>query len=128
MLATHHFSLVTAPLHLADDVALFDLILLLWIPFSWFCFHSALSMVFLLGAQAIFLLAILNILLYQILTPLEERRPLDQYGPQHEEYQRSILRFVPAFGRKRQTRILSRNGRFPCTTASVSSSSSPQEG
>ena len=43
-----------------------------------------LSMAFLTGARPIFLLAFLNILLYQILAPLEERELLDQYGPQYE--------------------------------------------
>jgi protein-S-isoprenylcysteine O-methyltransferase Ste14 len=58
-----------------------------------------LSMAFLTGAQAIFLLAILNVLLYQILAPLEERELLDQYGPHYEAYRRSVPRFVPHLGR-----------------------------
>jgi protein-S-isoprenylcysteine O-methyltransferase Ste14 len=107
MLVTYHFSLITTSLHLTDDLALFYLILLLWIPFFWILLYMLmpLSMASLPGAPAIFLLAILNILLYQMVTPLEERRLLEQYGPQYEEYQRSIPRFVPEFGRKRQTRI-----------------------
>jgi protein-S-isoprenylcysteine O-methyltransferase Ste14 len=54
-----------------------------------------LSMAFLTGAPAIFLLAFLNILMYQILAPLEERELLGQYGPQYKEYQRMVPRFVP---------------------------------
>jgi len=49
--------------------------------------------------ELIFLLAFLNILLYQILAPFEERALLDQYGPVYEEYRRSVPRFVPHLGR-----------------------------
>jgi protein-S-isoprenylcysteine O-methyltransferase Ste14 len=66
-----------------------------------------LSMAFLTGALAIFLLAFLNILVYQILAPLEERKLLDQYGPQYEDYQRSVPRFVPHLGRTPEARISS---------------------
>ncbi len=66
-----------------------------------------LSMAFLTGAVAIFLLAILNILMYQILAPLEERKLLDQYGPQYRDYQRAVPRFVPHLGRSPEARISS---------------------
>lgn len=66
-----------------------------------------LSMAFLTGAPAIFLLAILNILMYQILAPLEERKLLDQYGPEYRDYQRAVPRFVPRLGRPREARISS---------------------
>jgi protein-S-isoprenylcysteine O-methyltransferase Ste14 len=64
-----------------------------------------LSMAFLTGAQAIFLLAFPNILLYQVVTPLEERELLDQYGPPYEDYRRSVPRFVPHLGRTPEARI-----------------------
>jgi protein-S-isoprenylcysteine O-methyltransferase Ste14 len=66
-----------------------------------------LSMALLTGASAIFLLAFLNILLYQILAPLEERELLGQYGPQYEDYRRLVPRFVPHLGRPPQARITS---------------------
>ena len=66
-----------------------------------------LSMAFLTGAQSIFLLAFLNVLLYQILAPLEERELLDQYGPQYEDYQRLVPRFVPHLGRTPEARTSS---------------------
>jgi protein-S-isoprenylcysteine O-methyltransferase Ste14 len=68
---------------------------------------SILSMAFLTGAPAIFLLAFLNILMYQILAPLEERELRDQYGPQYEDYQRLVPRFVPRLGRMPEARISS---------------------
>ena len=64
-----------------------------------------LSLAFLTGAQAIFLLAFLNILLYQVVTPLEERELLGQYGPPYEDYRRSVPRFVPHLGRTPEARI-----------------------
>jgi protein-S-isoprenylcysteine O-methyltransferase Ste14 len=66
-----------------------------------------LSMAFLTGAQAIFLLAFLSVLLYQILAPLEERELLDQYGSHYADYRRSVPRFVPHLGRTPETRISS---------------------
>jgi protein-S-isoprenylcysteine O-methyltransferase Ste14 len=58
-----------------------------------------LSMAFLTGAPAIFFLAFLNVLMYQLLAPFEERALLDQYGPQYENYRRSVPRFVPRLRR-----------------------------
>jgi protein-S-isoprenylcysteine O-methyltransferase Ste14 len=66
-----------------------------------------LSMAFLTGAPAIFLLAFLNILMYQILAPLEERKLLDQYGPQFEDYRRLVPRFLPRLRRTPEVRVSS---------------------
>ena len=147
---TRHLSLANGFLQLIDYIALFYLILLLWIPFFWFVFHPVirfwrrlagltelnpkhrlcgvirtgiyarlrhpryllymlmiLSMAFLTGAPTFFLLAFLNILMYQILAPLEERKLLDQYGPQYEDYRRLVPRFVPHLVRTPEARISS---------------------
>lgn len=66
-----------------------------------------LSMAFLTGARPIFLLAILNILLYQILAPLEEGELLDQYGPKYEDYRRAVPRFLPHLRRTSEDPISS---------------------
>jgi protein-S-isoprenylcysteine O-methyltransferase Ste14 len=58
------------------------------------------------AALAIFLLAILSILLYQILARLEERALLDQYGPQ-EAYRWSVPQFVPRLRRRSEAQISS---------------------
>lgn len=65
------------------------------------------SMALLTGARDIFLLAILNILLYQFLAPLEERELLDQYGLEYEAYRQSVPRFVPRLGRRPEVQISS---------------------
>jgi protein-S-isoprenylcysteine O-methyltransferase Ste14 len=65
------------------------------------------SMALLTGTLTIFLLAILNILLYQVLAPLEERELLDQYGLQYEAYRQSVPRFVPRLGRRPEVEISS---------------------
>lgn len=64
-----------------------------------------LSVAFLTGEPAIFLLAFLTILLYQVVAPFEERGLLDQYGPPYADYRRSVPRFVPHLGRTPETRI-----------------------
>ncbi|MBZ5566049.1 MAG: hypothetical protein LAP13_26980 [Acidobacteriia bacterium] len=61
---------------------------------------TLLSMALLTGARGIFLLAILSILLYQVVAPLEERELLDQYGPPYAAYRESVPRFLPRLWRK----------------------------
>jgi protein-S-isoprenylcysteine O-methyltransferase Ste14 len=63
-----------------------------------------LGMALLTGSAAIFLLAFLNALLLQVVAPLEERKLLDQYGPQYEDYRRAVPRFVPHLGRTPEAR------------------------
>ena len=60
---------------------------------------------FLTGAKGYFLLVILNILLYQIAIPLEERELLEHYGPQYEAYARSVARLMPLPWRKTKPQI-----------------------
>ena len=66
-----------------------------------------LGMAFLTGVPAIFLLAFLSVLLYQVVAPLEERKLLDPYGPQDEDYRQLVPRFVPRLGRMPKARISS---------------------
>ncbi len=47
------------------------------------------------GAVGIFLLAIITILLYLIVAPLEERELCEHYGPEYEAYARDVPRFLP---------------------------------
>ncbi len=61
---------------------------------------TLLSMALLTGAEGIFSLAILSILLYQVVAPLEERELLDQYGPPYAAYRESVPRFLPRLWRK----------------------------
>jgi protein-S-isoprenylcysteine O-methyltransferase Ste14 len=53
------------------------------------------------GAAGIFLLAIVTILLYYIVAPLEERELRKQYGAVYEAYARAVPRFVP----RRKTKL-----------------------
>ncbi|MBI1940444.1 MAG: isoprenylcysteine carboxylmethyltransferase family protein [Acidobacteria bacterium] len=56
---------------------------------------SFLGLAFLTGAVGIFLLAIVTILLYLIVAPLEERELRDSYGAEYEAYARAVPRFLP---------------------------------
>lgn len=54
-----------------------------------------LGLAFLTGAAGIFLLAIVTILLYLIVAPLEERELREAFGPQYDAYAREVPRFIP---------------------------------
>jgi protein-S-isoprenylcysteine O-methyltransferase Ste14 len=53
------------------------------------------------------LLAIVNILLYQMVVLLEERELLDHYGSEYEAYMRAVPRFVPRLWRKTEPQTFS---------------------
>ncbi len=59
-----------------------------------------LGLALLTGAVGIFLLAIVTILLYLIVAPLEERELREHYGADYEAYTRAVPRFVPRLWRK----------------------------
>ena len=52
------------------------------------------------GTLGNFLLAIVTVLLYQIVAPLEERELREHYGAEYEAYARLVPRFVPRIRRK----------------------------
>jgi len=58
------------------------------------------GLAFLTGAVGIFVLAIITILLYLIVAPLEEQELREQYGAEYEAYAREVSRFVPRLRRK----------------------------
>jgi protein-S-isoprenylcysteine O-methyltransferase Ste14 len=57
------------------------------------------------GAVGIFLLAIVTILMYLIVVPLEERELRARYGGEHETYAQEVPRFLPRLRRKNQPPI-----------------------
>ncbi len=59
-----------------------------------------LALALLSGAAGIFLLAIVTVLLYLIVAPLEERELREHYGADYEAYAREVPRFVPRLWRK----------------------------
>jgi protein-S-isoprenylcysteine O-methyltransferase Ste14 len=58
------------------------------------------------GAVGIFLLAILTVLLYLIVAPLEERELRQQYGPAYDAYRSEVPRFLPLRRRRSRPRII----------------------
>jgi protein-S-isoprenylcysteine O-methyltransferase Ste14 len=60
---------------------------------------SFVGLALLTGAVGIFLLAIITILLYLIVAPLEERELREHYGPEYEAYARDVPRFLPRLRR-----------------------------
>jgi protein-S-isoprenylcysteine O-methyltransferase Ste14 len=54
------------------------------------------------GAVGIFLLAMVTVLLYYIVAPLEERELREHYGAEYEAYAQAVPRFVPRLRRKIQ--------------------------
>ena len=57
------------------------------------------GLAFLTGAYGIFLLAILTVVMYLMVTPIEERELRNEYGTDYESYARAVPRFLPRFRR-----------------------------
>jgi protein-S-isoprenylcysteine O-methyltransferase Ste14 len=66
---------------------------------------SFLGLALLTGALGIFLLAIMTVLLYLIVAPLEERELREQYGVEYEAYAQAVPRFVPRLRRTLKPQI-----------------------
>ncbi len=61
---------------------------------------TLLGLSFLTGAVGIFVLAIITVLMYLIVAPLEERELRDHYGAEYEAYTRDVPRFFPRLRRR----------------------------
>ena len=57
------------------------------------------------GAVGIFVLAILTVLLYLIVAPLEERELRQQYGQEYEAYRSEVPRYLPRLRRRTNPHI-----------------------
>jgi protein-S-isoprenylcysteine O-methyltransferase Ste14 len=53
----------------------------------------------------VFLLAILTVLLYLIVAPLEERELQEQYGEAYEKYAQQVPRFIPRLRRRNDPQV-----------------------
>lgn len=58
-------------------------------------FFSTWGLAFLTGVVAIFLLAILTVVMYLMVTPIEERELRSEYGSEYDSYAQAVPRFVP---------------------------------
>lgn len=65
------------------------------------------GMALLTAAVGFFLLAIITVLLYHIVAPLEEHELHEQYGVEYELYTRAVPRFVPRVWQKTKPQISS---------------------
>ncbi len=59
------------------------------------CMMTFWGLALLTGATGIFLLAILTVVMYLMVTPIEERELRNEYGSEYDSYAHAVPRFVP---------------------------------
>ena len=64
------------------------------------CMLAFWGLAFLTGAHGIFLLAFATVVMYLLVTPIEERELRNQFGPEYIAYTRAVPRFVPRVRKK----------------------------